>query len=103
MFCVRPQLYCAPPAFIWRKILFIMKQEVDESLLVLIGNNIQRFRKFRNISQQILAVITGISQGDISKIEAGKINMGLTTLSSIASGLNVSMAYLLLRPSQTVI
>lgn len=44
-------------------------------------------RKAHNMTQKELAVRTGITQGDISKLETGKSNPSLRTLQRLAGGM----------------
>ncbi len=44
-------------------------------------------RKEKNMTQQQLAEVTGIAQGDISKIENGCANPSLKTIERIAEGM----------------
>ncbi len=54
----------------------------------LVGANIKRIRLVCELSQVALASnIQGLSAGDLSKIEAGKINMTLKTVAKIADAL----------------
>lgn len=48
-------------------------------------------RKIKNITQEELAEITGVSQGDISRLENGNANPSLRTLQRIASGLGMKV------------
>ena len=42
-------------------------------------------RKYKNITQKELSDLTGITQGDISKIENGNANPSLKTLKKLAA------------------
>ena len=44
-------------------------------------------RKDKNITQKELSDLTGITQGDISKIENGNVNPSLKTLKKLAAAL----------------
>ena len=48
-------------------------------------------RKNSGLTQQQLAKITGIAQGDISKIEKGEANPSLKTLKRLASGMDMKL------------
>ena len=56
---------------------------IEDSL----GNRIQELRNERGMSQVELSSITGINQGDISRIESGKANPSLDTIRRLAHGL----------------
>lgn len=62
----------------------------EESLeeLEKLGKRIKQLRKFRNLTQVDLEVISGINNGDISRIEHGK-NIALKSLFKLASALQV--------------
>ena len=58
------------------------------TLPALVGANIKRKRRVCEFSQVALSSkIHGITAGDLSKIEAGKINMTLKTAAKIAAAL----------------
>ena len=48
-------------------------------------------RKARNITQQQRSQRTGITQGDISKIENGSANPSIKTLRKLATGMDMSL------------
>ncbi|MDD4566022.1 MAG: helix-turn-helix transcriptional regulator [Eubacteriales bacterium] len=48
-------------------------------------------RKAKNLTQKQLAEITGIDQGDISKLENGNANPSLRTLQRLASGMDMTI------------
>ncbi len=54
--------------------------------------SILKSRKEKNISQQKLSALTGITQSDISKIENGSYNPSLNTLKRIARGLGCKLS-----------
>jgi transcriptional regulator with XRE-family HTH domain len=48
-------------------------------------------RKITGLTQKQLSEKTGITQGDISKIERGEANPSLRTLKRLASGMNTKL------------
>lgn len=62
-----------------------------ERLYPLIGENIRRLRKQRNMTQEQLAECIGGDQKYISKIEIGKARPGLSTYLRIANAFQVSI------------
>ena len=48
-------------------------------------------REQRKITQSDLSKVTGIAQGDISKIEKGSANPSLKTLKRLADGLGMNL------------
>lgn len=54
-------------------------------------NAILDARKIKHITQEELSRITGIAQGDISKIEKGNANPSLKTLQRIALGMGMTV------------
>lgn len=48
-------------------------------------------RQGKNLTQQDLSLLTGISQADISRIENGNANPSIKTLQRIAEGLGKSL------------
>lgn len=61
-------------------------------ILKKLGNNIKAVRKTRKLTQLDLEVASGISRGDISKIENGVINPATTTLIKLAIALDVELS-----------
>jgi transcriptional regulator with XRE-family HTH domain len=67
---------------------------------------IKRLRKARGLTQGQLAEITAIDQARISKIEAGSMNVEASTLTAIASALDVEVVLVprrVLGPVQSLI
>lgn len=48
-------------------------------------------RNKQNLTQKQLAKITGIDQGNISRLEKGTLNPSIKTLKRLADGLNMKM------------
>lgn len=65
-----------------------MKSNIDEKFLIQerkrIGSEIRTRREAKGLSQQQLADEMGISMTTVSKVEAGKWNFGIDTLTSFA-------------------
>ena len=53
-----------------------------------IGKRIAEIRKQKGISQAQLSELTGITPGNIARIELGKYSTGIDILSKIAKALN---------------
>lgn len=67
--------------------------EVEEyDILKEVRESIVRIRKSKDLSQKDLAIITGISQANISKIENGRYIPSIVILKRIADGLNMRMS-----------
>ena len=60
-----------------------------------IGKRIRRYRRAKELSQDNLAEMIGLSQVHIGHIETGAVKMSLSTLVSIANALGVSPDVLL--------
>jgi transcriptional regulator with XRE-family HTH domain len=58
---------------------------------VLIGLRIKEIRTKQNLSQEDLALITGIDRTYMNSVERGKRNVSIINLEKIASGLNQSL------------
>jgi len=58
---------------------------------VKIGEKIRKIRKSKNVSLGILEKYTGISKGNLSLIEHGKVNPRISTLEKIAKALKVPL------------
>jgi transcriptional regulator with XRE-family HTH domain len=63
-----------------------------KKLLLALGERIARQRKTWGISLEELSARAGISKGNLSEIERGKRDPRFTTLHSIATGLETSVA-----------
>lgn len=59
---------------------------------LIIGKRIKELRKIAGLSQEKLARKIAVDRTFISKIESGKINLTINSLSTICKGLNVSLA-----------
>ena len=68
----------------------LMKEEAKK-----LGENIKKLRIEKNISRIEFARILGVDRSFVSNIEKGKNNPTLSTLSKIASALDVSTSELL--------
>ena len=63
----------------------------NKAILQTLGNNIRQVRKGKNMTQLDLEVASGITAGDISKIENGQINVAFTTLVKLATSLEIGL------------
>ncbi len=59
--------------------------------LIQFGSKIKEIRRLQKISQDQLSFESGISKNQISRIERGEINTGLSTIIILADALNVSL------------
>lgn len=59
------------------------------------GERIKKLRKKRRLTQSELAKEIGISRSYMSEIESDKRNMSIKTLTKIATGLDISLSFLL--------
>jgi transcriptional regulator with XRE-family HTH domain len=66
-----------------------------EELQKIVGNKIKEARIEKNITQQELAAICNFEKSSMSRIEAGRTNITLHTLYTIAKALNLDMHFLL--------
>lgn len=60
-----------------------------------LGENLKKIRSKKNITQTVLAENLGVDKSFISNIENGKTNPTLSTITSIAKALGVSVNDLL--------
>ena len=63
----------------------------DEELLIRIGKKIRELRVNQKLTQDQLAYEAGIIRSQIVRIERGKLNSRITTLSRIAKVLDTSI------------
>ncbi|MCM1053535.1 MAG: helix-turn-helix domain-containing protein [Ruminococcus sp.] len=60
-------------------------------ILINMGKNIRKFRKYKGYTQEKLAEKAGLSNSYISDIECGKINIPTLTLADICDALDVEI------------
>jgi transcriptional regulator with XRE-family HTH domain len=70
---------------------------MDDKLSAIVGNNIKKYRKNLNISQEELAEKAGLHRTYIGGIERGERNITLDSLQVIAAALNVSPVELIVK------
>lgn len=70
---------------------------------VLFGNNLQSYRKLRNLSQEELAEKLGISVKHLSTLETGKAFASAELIENISITLNVSISALFYSPEDKFI
>ena len=63
-------------------------------ILVNFGSNVKRIRKEKGLSQEVLAIDSGLTQTYISQVEQGKRNLTLLNVAAIAITLGVSVSEL---------
>lgn len=73
-----------------------------DQLNKIIGNNLNRVRKERNISLDKTSDLTGVSKTMLGQIERGESNPTVTTLWKIANGLHLSFSSLINAESPSV-
>jgi len=59
----------------------------------ILANQFKELRKSKNLTQEQLAKKTGIEKGQISRIENGKYNLTLATISKIATALGAKVNF----------
>ena len=69
----------------------------ENNILTIFGQNILKARTARKLSQRAFSELCGISNGDISQIENGKVNITLNTVAQLANALEVPY-HTLLKP-----
>ncbi len=65
---------------------------MEKTLQERVGNRIKEIRIQKEISQQDLAAKCNFEKSNMSRIEAGKTNMTLSTIEIIAKALDVRLA-----------
>jgi transcriptional regulator with XRE-family HTH domain len=68
---------------------------MSDKLSAIVGNNIKKYRKTLNISQEELAEKAGLHRTYIGGIERGERNITLDSLQVIATALNVAPVMLI--------
>lgn len=62
-----------------------------EPILLLFGQNVQKYRKKRNLSQEKLAELAGVHRTYIGMIERAEKNITLCNIEKIAKALNIEI------------
>ena len=66
-----------------------------DNINLIIGNNLNAYRKKRGYSLDRVAEMTGVSKGMLAQMERGETNPSISTLWKIANGLHISSTFLL--------
>ncbi|MBI4714630.1 MAG: helix-turn-helix transcriptional regulator [Nitrospirae bacterium] len=67
----------------------------------LVGENLRRIRKERGLTQEELALMSGLSQGYINQLESGKRKFTQKTLTVIAEALGLPLIIFFAEPPAT--
>ncbi len=67
--------------------------ELDEKI-TLLGQRISKLRRRKGLTVEKLAYESGVSKGNLSDLENGKVNPRFTTLLLLSEGLEVSLSAL---------
>ena len=65
--------------------------KTENNTLKKIGKRIQELRELQNLSQQDFAAKINYDKSNMSRLEAGKTNMTVTTLEKVSKALNVEL------------
>lgn len=68
--------------------------KIENNTLKKIGKRIQELRELQNLSQQDFAAKINYDKSNMSRLEAGKTNMTVTTLEKVSKALNVELVEL---------
>jgi transcriptional regulator with XRE-family HTH domain len=68
-----------------------LSMENPDSNAVILGKNLKRLRKSRKLTLVDLEVVTGINNGEISRLERGLKNVELVTLTKLAEALKAEV------------
>ena len=66
----------------------------DNSLQINVGQQIQKLRELKGLSQQDLAAKCNFEKSNMSRLEAGRVNPTLSTLEKVAKALEVTLVEL---------
>jgi transcriptional regulator with XRE-family HTH domain len=64
-----------------------MNGKPSREILMRVARNVKRLRSARDITQQELANVSALTKPYISKIEHGRLNIGLAVIKALAEGL----------------
>ena len=68
--------------------------KIENNTLKKIGKRIQELRELQNLSQQDLAAKINYDKSNMSRLEAGRTNMTVTTLEKVSKALTVELVEL---------
>ncbi|MFW6406726.1 helix-turn-helix domain-containing protein [Acinetobacter baumannii] len=71
---------------------------MEENPLILFGLRLRELRKFKGISQERLALESGIGRSYLGEVERGKRNIALLNIYKLARALNIEPSQLLEKP-----
>lgn len=66
----------------------------ENSLQINVGQQIQKLRESKGLSQQDLAAKCNFEKSNMSRLESGRVNPTLSTLEKVAKALDVSLVEL---------
>jgi len=75
----------------------LSSQTDKEKKLVRLGTAIRAMRKALGMSQEELALLSGVERGNMGKIERGENNLSVLNLERIAKAVNSTAAEILLK------
>ncbi len=64
---------------------------MEMDIRISVGNKIKELRKQRNLSQEDLALLSGLDRTYINSVENGRRNISIISLEKIANGLGVKI------------
>lgn len=73
-------------------------QAMEENPLILFGLRLRELRKIKGISQERLALESGIGRSYLGEVERGKRNIALLNIYKLAKALNIEPSQLLEKP-----
>ena len=68
----------------------------DKELLERIGRRVKELRVAKGLTQQELAAVLDIEKSNMSRLEAGRVNISATALYKIAQALDMTLSELLM-------
>lgn len=68
---------------------YLRMQKKRTDILTLVGRNLKQARILKELSLSDLGSLCNMDRGDLSKIEAGKINIGIITLFKLRAALDI--------------
>lgn len=74
-------------------VLFSSPARVKQAARAKIGKTLKELREAMGVSQWALAKMTGLTQGNVARVEAGKYNVTLDTLAVIANALDCNINF----------
>lgn len=91
-----PVGYLHSDCAIWQQYFCSMSRKPQTDILEIFGSNLLKKRNVLGLGQRDFAILVGIDNADISRMENARVNVTLKTVHSIAEKLKINTFELLI-------